>query len=453
MIMICFGLGPQCVVANETPDLTGIWSTDGYGTVLAITNGSAQVMALGASYCVPETEAPVPLADLFAEAEFDLTPDGQVLTIGFEREPHRIRAHRLAARPAPCDMTNEDTPLAVFDIAVDLLSARYPFFALYDVDWPTHVATLRAEIHPDMRPETLFELLSRLLRPLRDGHLSLVAETEGARQVFSSNPGRIVETLRHAARKAGTPVDQAVAGFRRALWHDSIQRDLLGGDGQMIGNGRIQYGLIAEGVGYIAFLTIGGFGSDTADTAREQAETRRLLDLILADFAQAGVTSLILDLSLNFGGDDYVAREIAHRFIRRPTHAYTKYAGDAVAPIITRLVIRPSDGARFEGDVIVMTSNVTISAGEVLTLSLRMQPHVTHVGEATRGALSDVLSLRLPNGWRLNLSNEVYLDAAGRHWEAVGIPPDIEVPVFDAKDPIASHRSAVLRFARELSGN
>ena len=61
---------------------------------------------------------------------------------------------------------------------------------------------------------------------------------------------------------------------------------------------------------------------------------------------------------------------------------------------------------------------------------MRAWPQVTHIGEATNGALSDVLEKPLPNGWRVELGNEVYTDSSGDSYEVTGIPPHIEVPIF-----------------------
>jgi carboxyl-terminal processing protease len=91
-----------------------------------------------------------------------------------------------------------------------------------------------------------------------------------------------------------------------------------------------------------------------------------------------------------------------------------------------------------------MTSNVTVSAAEILTLAMRALPNVTHVGETTRGSLSDMLAKRLPNGWSVTLSNEVYLDAHGKGWEGAGIAPSLAIPVFIGDDdPAASHARAL----------
>jgi carboxyl-terminal processing protease len=170
----------------------------------------------------------------------------------------------------------------------------------------------------------------------------------------------------------------------------------------------------------------------------------------LLGFQQAGVRAVIIDLSVNYGGFDFVSRAIAERFAAERTHAYTKYAGDAENPIRTRVVLNPSQGTRFEGPVFLMTSNITVSAGEILTMALRALPNVTHVGELTRGALSDVLDRTLPNGWELSLSNEVYLDSSGAAWEGRGIQPEWKMQVFPDGDPTTGHWTAIQRLLGQI---
>ena len=83
-------------------------------------------------------------------------------------------------------------------------------------------------------------------------------------------------------------------------------------------------------------------------------------------------------------------------------------------------------------------------------MAMRALPNVTHVGQKTRGALSDELSKSLPNGWSLNLSNEIYLDSKGRRWEGKGIPPQIALEVFSPKDLTLGHVEAVRRIVASI---
>ena len=130
-----------------------------------------------------------------------------------------------------------------------------------------------------------------------------------------------------------------------------------------------------------------------------------------------GVKAVIVDVSMNDGGHDTIARSIASRFVAEPTIAYSKYAGDSATEKPQPIYILPSGKHRFTGPVYLMTSHATLSAGEVFVLAMRSLPNVIQIGEATNGSFSDALSKPLPNGWMLSLSNEIYLDSTGAGWE------------------------------------
>ncbi|MEL7416222.1 MAG: S41 family peptidase, partial [Pseudomonadota bacterium] len=98
---------------------------------------------------------------------------------------------------------------------------------------------------------------------------------------------------------------------------------------------------------------------------------------------------------------------------------------------------------RFSGPVHLLTSDLTISAAEIATMALRALPQTVHHGSATNGSLSDILEKRLPNRWTLELSNEVYLDHTGAHWEGPGIPPDQPIEMFDLSTLDGDHSAAV----------
>jgi C-terminal processing protease CtpA/Prc len=102
--------------------------------------------------------------------------------------------------------------------------------------------------------------------------------------------------------------------------------------------------------------------------------------------------------------------------------------------------------------VYLLTALRTASAGEIFTLCMRTLPHVTLVGEATMGILSDNLKKHLPNGWTCSISNEFYRTPDGVLYEGPGIPADVEVPVFDEHD---FHTTYMLAFerARQLAVN
>ena len=69
----------------------------------------------------------------------------------------------------------------------------------------------------------------------------------------------------------------------------------------------------------------------------------------------------------------------------------------------------------------------------------------------TRGAFSTPLAKPLPNGWYLELSNEVFAAPDGTVFEETGITPDLELDVYPADAPIAGHAAAIRRFADALT--
>ena len=110
-------------------------------------------------------------------------------------------------------------------------------------------------------------------------------------------------------------------------------------------------------------------------------------------------------------------------------------------------------GKRYDKPVTLLTTHVTVSAAETFSMAMRALPTVTHRGEATRGALSDVLEKVLPNGWSLRMSNETYLDAEGELWERRGVIPEEEIEVFREATIDTSHTDVLRELAARLAGD
>ena len=433
--------------ADARRDVEGIWVTDGYGWLLHIAAGEAQIYQYSGDICIKEHPSPAPLSALLPTADLRLSDDGETLTLYPETpEPAAILARRIDILPQACIQKVPNTPQSNFDAFATFFAEHYAFFDLYDVDWAETVATVRPKIGPKTTDQELFAHMTQMMAPIQDAHVSLSAEIDGAPRRFMANRGRTSTQLRRAAEAAGVDPKQATQRFYQALWYESIAVDLLGNQGAMIGDDLIQFGMLEDGIGYLAVAGMGGF----ADGPEMHAHTQALFDSAIGFFNAQDVDSLILDLSFNLGGHDYVARELASRFATEPFTAYTKYAADAASSHATPGVITPSTGPRFDGEVLLLTSNITVSAGEVLTIAMRGLPNVTHVGEPTRGAFSDILSRRLPNDWRLNLSNYVYLDSNVNGWEGRGVTPHMAHIVFSDAAPVASHAQLIKSLVETL---
>lgn len=214
---------------------------------------------------------------------------------------------------------------------------------------------------------------------------------------------------------------------------------MLEAGGHQVANRHILWGRIGR-VGYLNVVAMGAFDKDapTDDLMALDAA----LDDALAAFRE--LPGVIVDVTNNRGGYDAISLHIAGRFADRRRLAFSKRAIGAQGNFQHFYVV-PSDRIRYLGKVALLTSDVTVSAGETFTLAMRALPNVTQTGGRTRGALSDQLTKPLPNGWTLTLPAETYRDPKGRSQEGIGVDPNVAMPPFDP-----DHRVMVQKVAEGL---
>jgi carboxyl-terminal processing protease len=420
--------------------LNGVWRSRGYGWLWEIDGRRVRAFDESGLYCVARPDLRRQLLD----EEVALSADKRSLKVSLFDPAYRFTFDRIETLPAACTRTPDASPLAVVDALGQIFSAHYAFFKTRSVDWPGLLAAARRNIRPGISEADLLAELGALLAHIDDDHVTLSARIAG--EGYECNPGeaRLLRPADAAAWEKEGRSEHRVGDLQAGVWARQDTDRLLGDTGHTTANGNIKYGLIGGDVGYLSLLSMEDF--DASDDDDEPA-LQEALDDALTLFQ--GARAVIVDVSLNDGGEDRLARVAAARFAAKPTRIYSKYAGD-VPPADVRggapqaIDLEPSKRPRFTGPVYLMTSNITVSAAEIFTMAMRALPNVTHVGQTTRGALSDVLTMQLPNGWLVTLSNEVYLDAAGKAWEGRGIPPALAIPVFEnGSDPAVSHALAL----------
>lgn len=428
----------------------GVWQSQGYGYVMVVAPDSVRAYHLAGDVCVEHPDGELSLLDfldLYRSGE-----NGQVLYLSSVLDPFEYVFRHVRSLPAPCLTPTANTPIRNLDALAAYFRQHYAFFDLYGVDWDERVALARSAMTADVSEQAMFEGMSDLLRPLKDSHIQIDAEIHGQRFVYDGNPGKTDLAVAEWGERNTMSTNQAIGLFRRGYWIDDIRDTLLKGEGEITANGRIQYGVLPENVGYIAFVSMGGFINGEVDTIHEERSAlAAAMNDALALFTKRDVKAVVIDLSLNIGGYDFIGLDIAGRFANSRTLAFTRRPGDDPQAKDFALYVEPFAGLQFTGPVYVLTSDLTVSAGEILTLSLRALGNVTHVGETTRGAFSTVLTKYLPNGWEISLSNEVYTDPQGDVWEGRGIEPAVDIIVFDVNEPIKGHVEAVRTITRLVS--
>jgi carboxyl-terminal processing protease len=415
------------------PEIDGVWRSQGYGWLFLLQNGQLNVYDEVGSYCVESAEF-ARMRDALANG-YELAPDRRSLRLSIGDPTYRFTFDRIAALPAACTRAPDASPPGVLDAIDRIFTAHYAFFAQRKVDWPALIGAAKAQVSAETPQQDLHDAVCALLSHIDDDHVSLSASVGGRRVECKTRAG------------ADTGIGDLTGQWSKAAWTKAIEQELLDDGARTTANGAIKYGMIDGDIGFLSVSSMEDFADDGGDDA---PALEAALDEAMQSFD--GAKAVIVDLSVNDGGEDRLARRIASRFAAKRTRAYSKYAGDAKGAAQQNVYIEPA-GPGFTGPVYLLTSNVTVSAAEIFTIAMRALPNVTHLGQTTRGALSDELTKRLPNGWTLSLSNEVYLDSAGKAWEGRGIPPSVPLPVFAAgEEPGQTHLQALRVVIDRING-
>jgi carboxyl-terminal processing protease len=356
-----------------------------------------------------------------------------------------------ASRPSP----RSDDPVLNFDVFCRIFAENYAFFDLRGVDWADSYRQFRARVSEKTSAQGLLSVLAELIAPLKDAHVSITA---GDQVVDVTSPIR--------ERKA-----QLQQAFNVPAWMKDRQaytKGLQAAFGEMFLNGKYRrtsnsmmiYGEISPGVGYVTLF--GEFGHADTERARSALDLPRprldaasfladeiaAIETALDEVATAlgGMRAVIVDARLNYGGYDRLALAFAGRFTEERRVAYRKKAWTPKGFVSEQAIeITPLGPSLAHVTTVLLTSKQTVSAGEILVLAMTACPKVTTLGETTLGILSDNLYKRLPNGWEISLSNEVYEAPNGAIYEAVGIAPAVETLVFDPKNVRAGFHVAIDR--------
>jgi len=419
------GWGPLSALAVED----GAWVSLGYGEALTFRGGRPTLFHRAGPFCYP-----APAGQTGADEAFRLASRPSRDRLAFAADPAgtRYTFARTAALPPACLTERRWDAGAVARVVAATFADLYPGFGVRGRD-PGAFARALAAIPADASDDALWARLTAVLGSLDDAHVGL----EAGEQSFE---GGVAPTLR-AARgdaKLGPAPDARELAWLRA--YRAGVSAMLGANDHVAAGRRVQWGRTGS-VGYLNVLAMGGFDPKAAPD--DTAELDRALDAAMAAFR--GARAVLVDVSANQGGYDTVALAVAARFADRPRVAWTKRGHGSGEPF-RPFRVTPSARPRYLGPVTLLTSDLTVSAGETFVLAMRALPNVRHVGAVTRGALSDQLEKPLPNGWVLRLPAEDYRDARGVSAEGVGI-----VPV-ERLDPFApSHRAAVEGLVRRMA--
>ena len=172
----------------------------------------------------------------------------------------------------------------------------------------------------------------------------------------------------------------------------------------------------------LAVLELPSFYGDRNPTRRQASrDVRRLLARVRLE----GADGLLLDLSRNNGGHLEYAVEITGQFV---------LDGGLVAVRNARyppqILEDPDPGIQYTGPLVVLTSRVTASAGEILAGAIQDYRRGAVVGDDHtfgKGSVQRIVELEQGLG-ALKLTTGLYFRPGGESTQRVGVDADIELP-------------------------
>jgi carboxyl-terminal processing protease len=159
-----------------------------------------------------------------------------------------------------------------------------------------------------------------------------------------------------------------------------------------------------------------------------------------------GAEAIVLDLRSNGGGDAEAMADVASLFLDDGI-SLGKFADRVGASFelqnYSKRLWRVPQLTRIKLPLVVLTSESTSSAAEIMVAALQMKHRARVIGSATCGCV-----LAIPDGGLLDVSEFDYRTANGVRLEGLGIKPDDAVPL--TRNDVYSRRDTVLEVAKSV---
>jgi hypothetical protein len=338
---------------------------------------------------------------------------------GEPAEPYPLAFRTGGPRPAPDPVARakEENRLAL-DQLRRVIDEHYAYRDLRKLDWDKLFEDYASRMRKADSPERFAELTGRLLAHAEDVHITVRYDGKPYRSfVVHSRPNANVNTLMRVVPNWQKRSNNVATGE----WPDGIR-----------------------------YLLIGTW-------SRELAEQLRPAVAALEQLGDA--PGLIIDVRMNSGGDETLAREIAGFFVSTPqVYSRNRYrnpnSADGFTDKIDRTLPPRQAGRAYPGHVAVLMGPANMSSNESFLLMMRQAARCVLVGEKSYGSSGNPQEHCLPNGVQVYLPSWQDFTPTGKLLEGAGVTPDIRVPggpeAFTKQDPVLE--AALRRLRAEIGG-
>lgn len=317
----------------------------------------------------------------------------------------------FARRPVPLPPPLNATAAAkAFDQVWEAFDREYPMFGLRpEVDWPAARDAWRPSA---LAAESAFEfaaICAAMLRPLRDLHVGVEV--------------------------AGTQVP-VFERERRANANPAATARLLGVGLQAAGPA-VKWAVTPDGLGYLA---IGAWSQDAIPRQVDEGLER-----------MRETRGLIVDVRLNGGGNEMLARQVAGRFVANESvYGFNQYRNGPAHTNFTERIARtvaPRGPWRYERPVVLLIGPRVMSSSESFVAMMTGATNVTTMGEPSAGSSGNPRRLELAVGVVVNLPRWIDYQPDGTPLDERGVTPQIRFSA--GPEAFAGERDDLLAAARD----
>ena len=367
--------------------------------------------------------------------------------------------------------TTVEGRLAVFDDAWETIQERYYDPKFHGIDWQAQRATFRPAAARAGKPHEFYDVLRQMIASLRDAHTRVyspdekfdwwnprfitvgitIREVEGVPTVIQVEPGSaaartdvkpgdvivsiddqpVAEAIKQRLRYSALS-DESNARYRAvgALFEGPAGTDVKVTWSNRKGKQKSavlqrywnqrELGFSNQRKGNIAILRIDAFTQTVA------TDFTKMLPPVLE-----GAEGIVLDLRANGGGDAEAMADVASLFLDDGTNlgrfADRSGASFELETFSKRLWRSPAP-LQIKLPLVVLTSENTSSAAEIMIAALQAKHRAQVIGTGTCGCVLAIRSRHaLPDGGVLDVSEFDYRTADGLRLEGAGIKPDRQI--------------------------
>ena len=416
--------------------LAGIYEQAGYGNIIVFSHNTYETYYALDKFCWHGEQGA--LADLNISAP-NFSDKGNRLSFtmpGAQAFPVQLK--RINSLPEKCrnPVTPTQSPIQNFELFWHTINDLYAFLPERQIDWQQRYQQYVPLISEQLTDEALFSIFAEMLTGFNDSHTTLSADLNGISTEYSAAPAN---TISEYAADTETSTEEVVSELLASsleLMQLYAGKELTQADEEH----PLWWAKSKDNVGYIMLSALGGFNQNDTGVGDDFNQAEAAFKRMMADLADTD--AIIIDNRFNGGGYDDIGSALVRYFLNKPQAVLQKQTKNRLATTdLVSLNLTPA-AMTYSKPVLLINSKLSVSAAETFSIMMKSLPQVTLLGEASNGALSDMLQVTLPNGWLLTLSNERYLDMQGKSYEVTGIPADIETAVFSEQDNALSRVQA-----------